>query len=151
MFETPKEVEPSASKGLWVVIAVVVVVLGAGGYFMVSKAGKRGPAATAQPASPADAVKDLKVQRTTMNKDRNGTAVWIVTIDNKSDAYTYSKVEYETTYVGADNNALLVNKGTIPGTFAPGEQRNAEIKDAPFPPATSWYKLKITGAASSTQ
>jgi len=58
-----------------------------------------------------------------MNKDRNGTmAVWLVTIENKSSQYSYSKISYETTYVGADNTAILINKGTIPATIGPANR-----------------------------
>jgi hypothetical protein len=152
MFETPQEIKPSASKGLWLGIGVVVLVLGIGAYvFIASRGSKQMPAVAAQPKGTADALKDLKVQRTTMTKDRNETAVWVVTIENKSDSFSYSNIQYETTYVGGDNNALLINKGTIPVTLAPGEQKNSEIKDAPFPAGTAWYKLRITGATPSAQ
>jgi hypothetical protein len=156
MFETPKEIKPSASKGLWEGIAVVVIVIGIGAYFFVSSRGhKQTPvAANAAPQvkGDADPVRDLKVQRTTMNKDRTGTtAVWLVTIENKSASYSYSNIQYETTYVGADNNALLINKGTIATTIAPGEQKNSEFNDALYPAGTAWYKLRITGATASAQ
>jgi hypothetical protein len=155
MFETPKEIKPSASKGLWVGIAVVVVVIGLGAYFFVtSKGAKRTPSAStaAQAKVDADPVRDLKVQRTTMEKGRSGTtAVWLVTIENKSTSYSYSNIQYETTYVGADNNAILINKGTIATTIAPGEQKNSEISDALYPAGTAWYKLRITGATASAQ
>jgi len=37
---------------------------------------------------------------------------------------SYSKIAYETTYVGAVNNApILINKGTIPATIGPGRQK----------------------------
>jgi len=87
-----------------------------------------------------------------MNKDRTGTmAVWLVTIENKSTVYSYSAIKYETTYVGADNNAILINKGTIAATLAPGEQKNSEISDALYPAGTAWYKLRITGATPAAQ
>jgi len=100
----------------------------------------------------ADPVRDLKIQRATMNKDRTGTmAVWLVTIENKSTVYSYSNIQYETTYVGGDNNAILINKGTIAATLAPGEQKNSEINDALYPAGTAWYKVRITGATPSAQ
>jgi hypothetical protein len=87
-----------------------------------------------------------------MEKDRTGTtAVWLVDIDNKSKAYTYSSIEYETTYVGADNAALLVNKGKIPFNLSPGEERNTQIRDVLYPAGTAWYKFRITGATPSAQ
>ncbi len=152
MFETPEEVKQNEPKGFWIGIVVVVAVVAIGAYFFVRSrdlANKQATAASAaQVQGNADPVRDLKIQRATMNKDRNGTmAVWMVTIENKSKAYGYSKIEYETTYVGADNNAILINKGTIPASIGPGEQNNAEINDALYPAGTAWYKIRITGAA----
>jgi len=48
-------------------------------------------------------VHDLKILSARMEKDRAGTtAVWLVDVSNKSNAYTYSSIQYETTYVGPD-------------------------------------------------
>ncbi len=156
MFETPEEVKQKEPKGFWIGIVVVLVVVAVGGYFFVkSRDAARQASAANAPAVPkgnADPVHDLKIQRATMNKDRNGTmAVWLVTIENKSSAFSYSKIEYETTYVGADNNAILINKGTLSATIPPGEQHNSEINDALYPAGTSWYKIRITGATPAAQ
>ena len=156
MFETPEEVKQKEPKGFWIGIVVVLVVVVVGGYFFVKSrdaAKQASPAnAPAVPKGNADPVHDLKIQRATMNKDRNGTmAVWLVSIENKSSAYSYSKIEYETTYVGADNNAILVNKGTLSATIAPGEQHNSEINDTLYPAGTSWYKIRITGATPAAR
>jgi hypothetical protein len=158
MFEEPQEARSAAPKGLWIGIAVVGIVVAVGAYFFSSSkrsANKQTPAAAsagAQIKGDADPVRDLKLQRTTMSKDRTGTtAVWLVTIENKSAAYTYSNIQYETTYVGADNNAILINKGTIATTIAPGEEKNSEINDALYPAGTAWYKFRITGATASAQ
>lgn len=158
MFEEPQEAKSASPKGLWIGIVVVGVAVAVGGYFFSSSkrsANKQTPAptsATTQVKGDADPVRDLKVQRTTMNKDRTGTtAVWLVTIENKSPSYSYSNIQYETTYVGADNNAILINKGTIATAIAPGEQKNSEINDALYPAGTAWYKLRITGATASAQ
>jgi hypothetical protein len=157
MFETPKEIKETGSKGIWIGIAVVVCVAAVGAYFFVRSKDNtnKQPSAVSAPAvakENADPVHDLKIQRAKMDKDRTGTmAVWLVTIENKSQAYSYSKIEYETTYVGADNNAILINKGTIPATIGPREQTNAEIKDALYPAGTSWYKIRITGASPTAQ
>jgi hypothetical protein len=157
MFETPEEVKQKEPKGFWIGIVVVVVVIAVGGYFFVKSRGNAAKQASAANASAmakgnADPVHDLKIQRATMNKDRSGTmAVWLVTIENKSSAYSYSKIEYETTYIGADNRAILVNKGTLPATIAPSEQKNSEINDAFYPAGTSWYKFRITSATSAAQ
>ena len=155
MFETPEEIKESGSKGLWIGITLVVALLAVGAYFIIRSRGNAEVQATAVRAvvkGNADAVHDLKIQRATMNKDRNGTmAVWLVTIENKSSAYSYSKIEYETTYVGPDNNAILINKGTIPSAIGPGELKNSEINDALYPAGTAWYKIRITGATPVAQ
>jgi len=155
MFETPEEIKESGSKGLWIGITLVVALLAVGAYFIIRSRGNAEVQATAVRAvvkGNADAVHDLKIQRATMNKDRNGTmAVWLVTIENKSSAYSYSKIEYETTYVGPDNNAILINKGTIPSAVGPGELKNSEINDALYPAGTAWYKIQITGATPVAQ
>jgi hypothetical protein len=159
MFEDSEEVEKStAPKGMWVGLAVLAVVLIAGAYFFFhSKGGLGKPVsavatAAAQPVGNADAVHDLKVQRATMNKDRTGTtAVWLVSIENKSASYSYSNIQYETTYVDANNNSILINKGTIAATIEPGGQKTSEINDALYPAGTSWYKIRITGATASAQ
>jgi hypothetical protein len=124
----------------------------------MSKSGSK-PAApvTAAAAAPsaagkADAVHDLKILSARMEKDRAGTtAVWLVDVSNKSNAYTYSSIQYETTYVGPDNAALLVNKGTVPFNLGPGEERNAQIRDVLYPAGTSWYKFRIVGATPAVQ
>jgi hypothetical protein len=157
MFETPEEIKEKGSKGLWIGIAVAVAVVAVGAYFFIRSRGipiKQASAASAPAVAKgnADPVHDLKIQRATMNKDRNGTmAVWLVAIENKSSVYSYSKIAYETTYVGADNNAILINKGTIPATIGPGEQKNSEINDALYPAGTAWYRVRITGATPAAQ
>src|SRR5437867_3367918 len=101
MFETPEEVKQKEPKGFWIVI---IVMTGTLFYSKYRGAVQRATAASAaaQVKGPADPVHDLKVLRATMNKDRTGTtAVWLVTIENKSPVYSYSKIQYETSYVGA--------------------------------------------------
>jgi uncharacterized protein (UPF0333 family) len=156
MFEASEEAKTSgASKGLWIVFAVVVLAIAVGGYLFISKAKASKPSpvlAAATPTGPADPLRDLKVQRATMSKDRTGTtAVWLVSIENRSASYTYSNIQYETTYVGSNNVAVLINKGTIPVSIEPGGQQNSEINDALYPAGTAWYKIRITGANASAQ
>jgi hypothetical protein len=158
MFEVAQEQKQSSSSLLLVTIFVVVAAAVGGVLYKMSKSGNKPVApATAAAAAPAaagkaDPVHDLKVLSARMEKDRTGTtAVWLVDIDNKSKAYTYSRIQYETTYVGPDNAALLVNKGTIPFNLAPGEEQNAQIRDVLYPAGTSWYKFRITGATPAAQ
>ncbi len=152
MFETPQEIKQPDTKGLWIGIIVAVVVIAGGGlFYMMSRGGSKQPAPAAAsapaPIKDADPIRDLKVQRATMDKDRTGTtALWLVSIENKSQSYSYSNIKYETTYVGADSKALAVNQGTIATTIGPGEEKNSQFSDALYPAGTAWYKFKITGA-----
>ena len=159
MFEAAQEQKQTGSNRMLVGIFVVVAAVAVGGVlYTMSKSGSK-PAApiTAAAAAPsaagkADAVHDLKILSARMEKDRAGTtAVWLVDVSNKSNAYTYSSIQYETTYVGPDNAALLVNKGTVPFNLGPGEERNAQIRDVLYPAGTSWYKFRIIGATPAVQ
>jgi hypothetical protein len=151
MFETPQEVKPSASKGLRMAIFALAVVGAIGLYFLTGRTPKK-PAsaaagATTQVKGDADPVRDLKIQRATMSKDRNGTmAVWAVSLENKSAGYIYSNIKYETTYIGADDKVLMVNQGTIADTIGPGEQKNVRANDPLYPAGTVRYRMKINGA-----
>ena len=159
MFEAAQEQKQSGSNRMLVGIFVVVAAIAVGGVlYTMSKGGSKSAAPiTAAAAAPsaagkADAVHDLKILSARMEKDRAGTtAVWLVDVSNKSNAYTYSSIQYETTYVGPDNAALLVNKGTVPFNLAPGEERNAQIRDVLYPAGTSWYKFRIVGATPAVQ
>jgi len=153
MFETPKEIKPNASLGLWISIAVVVVLAAAGGYFFIQsrnnaqKQATTGQGMNAQVKGDPDPVRDLLIQRATMSKDRNGTmTVWSVTIENKSAAYTYSNIKYQTTYIGADDRVLMENQGTIADTLGPGDQKSIQVNDPLYPAATARYRMKVTGA-----
>jgi hypothetical protein len=154
MFEGPKEIKESSLNRLFIGIVVIVLLAAVGAYFYVesrSGANKRAAAEGAKAQlKDADAVRDLKIQRATMNKDRNGAmTVWAVSIENKSNSFSYSKIKYETTYVGADNRVLMVNPGTIPDTIGPGEQSTVQANDPLFPPGTATYRFKITGATAA--
>jgi hypothetical protein len=159
MFEAAQEQKQSKSNRMIVAIFFLVAAAAVGGmlYTMSKSSGKpAGPAGavTAAPAAAgkADPVHDLKIVSARMEKDRTGTtAVWLVDINNRSKAYTYSSIQYETTYVGPDNAALLVNKGTIPLRLAPGEEQNAQIRDVLYPAGTAWYKFRVTGATPAGQ
>ena len=159
MFEAAQEQKQSSSNRMLVGIFVVVAAVAVGVVLYTMSKGGSKPAApvTAAAAAPsaagkADAVHDLKILSARMEKDRAGTtAVWLVDVSNKSNAYTYSSIQYETTYVGPDNAALLVNKGTVPFNLGPGEERNAQIRDVLYPAGTSWYKFRIVGATPAVQ
>lgn len=154
MFESPVDKQESKMQYERIGLAVLVLLIIAGAvyYFLPKPAAKQSAAAPAVPTSPADPAKDLKIVRAVMNKDPMGTtAVWSVTVENKSSAYTYSNIHYETTYVGPGDQALLVNKGIIPGELGPGEQNTSEIRDTLYPNGTAWYKIRILDAKSAVR
>jgi hypothetical protein len=161
MFEAGQDEKQDSTTKMWIGIFVIVAVAGLGAlYYAMTKgtakapAGDTAPAAAAAPAGPtnADPMRDLKVQRATMEKDHTGTAaVWSVTIQNRSNNYAYSEITYETTYMDAASKPLLVNKGRLPAGIAPGEQATPEIRDTLYPAGTVLYKFKITDAKSTAQ
>lgn len=156
MFEVPQDNSQARGTYKWIVAFVVIAIVGVGALlYTMSQGGAklRAPvAAAAAPAGPADPIRDLKVFTARMEKDLTGTtAVWLVDLRNKSNAYSYSSIQYETTYIGADNRVLTVNKGTMTITLEPGEEKNSEVRDVLYPAGTSWYKFKITGANAKAQ
>ncbi len=158
MFEAGQEDTQPKSTKMWIGLFVVVALIAIGAlyYFISQGSVNHGPSpaaqATAAPAGPADAIHDLKIIRTSMEKDRNGTtAMWSVTIQNRSNGYTYSNIQYETSYIGVDDKPILVNQGTLKDTFSPGEQKSAEFGDALYPTATVRYTFKIKEAKSAVE
>ena len=156
MFEVPQDNSQARGTYKWIAAFVVIAIVGVGALlYTMSQGGAklRAPvAAAAAPAGPADPIRDLKVFTARMEKDLTGTtAVWLVDLRNKSNAYSYSSIQYETTYIGADNRVLTVNKGTMTITLEPGEEKNSEVRDVLYPAGTSWYKFKITGANAKAQ
>ncbi len=138
MFEVPVDKQESKLKYERVGISILVLLMIAGAaFYFIPKQGAKQPAAAA--AVP-------------MNKDPMGTtAVWLVTLQNKSSAYTYSNVRYETNYIGPDDKSILVNQGSIPESFSPGDEHNSQIRDTLYPNGTAWYKFKIVDAKSSVR
>lgn len=155
MFDATQEKSQTTGNRKWIVAFMVIAAAGLGAllYTMSNGGAKlRAPVAAAAPTGPADAVHDLKVFTARMEKDRTGTtAVWLIDLNNKSRAYTYSSVQYETTYIGADNRVLTVNKGTMAINLEPGEEKNSEVRDVVYPAGTNWYKFRITGANAKVQ
>lgn len=157
MFENTEQKKATRGTQAWVVLFVVVAAAGVGVLLYTMSRGTtklRAPVAAASvpPSGPADPIHDLKVFTARMEKDRTGTtAVWLVDLSNKSRSYTYSAIQYETTYIGADNRVLTVNKGMMTMTLQPGEERNSEVRDVLYPAGTTWYKFKITGATAKVQ
>ncbi len=159
MFESPEEQVPDNKVGLWIGVAIVVVIA-VGLFYYVSRKPSNASSAASTPAAStaavngtapgADPTRDLRVISVQMQKDYTGTtAQWLVDIRNDSQTYTYSNIGYETTYLGANGNVLLVNHGKINVTLGPGEDQNTQFRDALYPDGTSIYRIKLTGANSS--
>ncbi len=160
MFEEQKQKEPRSKAGILVGVGIIVIV-GVALYFYVNSKGSTGAntttatAASAGSASTAavgsaDPVKDLHIVSATMDKDYTGTtAQWLVDVRNISQVYTYSNISYETTYYGAGNSVLLVNKGKMNLTISPGDEQNTQFRDALYPQGVSLYKVVVTGATAT--
>jgi pyruvate/2-oxoglutarate dehydrogenase complex dihydrolipoamide acyltransferase (E2) component len=155
MFETPETKGEESGLGKWIGIAVAVaIVIGAVLFYMGRKDSDQNAApaaaATAAPAQAnADAAKDLRLVSRKMDKDGSGAAVWTVEVRNLSQVYSYSNIQYETTYVGADSIMLATNHSAIPSlTLDPGESQSAQFREA-LPSGTALYTLKITAATAS--
>lgn len=153
MFENPKEdKELQMHKGwiaLFVVIAVIIVVVS---FRLLTRTATKGNVPAAVTTATANPMKDLKLERANMQKDSFGTtAVWLVTIVNQSNQFTYSEITYHTEYIGVDNRLILQNDGTIPGVIAPNEEHSAEIRDVAYPNGTAWFRFKVTGAKAELQ
>jgi hypothetical protein len=160
MFEAPEQQVPDSKVGIWIGV-VVVAIIAAGLFWYVSrKPGANASSSAVSTASMgtaastsapgADPAKDLRVVSVTMQKDPSGTtAQWLVDIKNDSHVYTYSNIGYETTYLGANQNVLTVNHGTMNLTIPPGEDQSTQFNDVLYPDGTSIYRLKVTGANSS--
>ena len=158
MFEETEEKKATSGNRVGMAVALVAaIVVGAILFFTMSIGPAKGPSAAVRAAAeaaktPADALHDLIVQRATMDKDPKGTtALWVLAIENRSKVYTYSEIQYETTYLDANSKPILVNKGTITASVDPGEQYRSELRDALYPSGTVLYQFKLTGAKSSIQ
>lgn len=161
MFEVPHEIEQPKASRIWIGVLAAALLAGGVVVYLISgtsvlsrtaNKGRAPAAAAATPEAPADPVHDIKIVTAKMDKDPTGTtAVWLIDLVNHSRVYTYSNIEYETTYVGSDDRALLINKGTIPISLVPGDEQNPKVRDVLFPAGTAWYKFRILGATSSAQ
>jgi Tfp pilus assembly protein PilW len=157
MFETPQTKGETSGTGMWVgILVVAAVVIGGVLFYMGRKGGAQNatPAAattTAPAQSNADAVKDLRVVSTKMDKDYTGTtAMWSVELRNLSQVYGYNNIQYQTTYIGRDGSVLATNNGTIPSlSLDPGDSQSTQFRDALYPSGTVLFNFKITGATAT--
>ncbi len=156
MFEASQKEQESSKSGT-IIIIMIVLVLAVVGFLAYKYSGgpkSAAPAAAGQatgaPAKNADPTHDLRITDKKMDKDYSGTtAQWMVGIRNMSPSLTYSHIQYETTYGGADNSVLATNKGEMNATIAPGESQSVQFRDTLYPSGTAWYSVKITGATAT--
>jgi hypothetical protein len=150
MFEVPQDKEETKTMRVLLGLGVVVVLIVVGVVYFVSQRGGESPAVAAAPAVPCtpDPTKDLRVVSAKMDQDPTGMyAVWVVRLRNHSAGCTYTSVEYETTYLAPDNTVMLVNKGTLPDTLEPRQEKiYPEFRDVLFPKGASWCRFKVLGA-----
>ena len=110
MFEKPMEDKELVLHKAWIAVFVAVAaIIALVGFYAANKntSQVRAQNSPVVDISKADAVKDLKIERASMQKDSLGaTAVWTVTLINRSDTFTYSEIAYEAQYVGADNQII---------------------------------------------
>jgi hypothetical protein len=156
MFEAQQEAERARSKWVWVVVPLIGILIAAGVLYYMRSGTKLTPqaitAARTAAAGKSDPVKDLKISDPKVDKDYTGTAAMCaVTIENKSDTFTYSDIAYETTYMSADNQVLAENQGKLDLSITPGAQRTAQFRDALFPPGTAYFKFRVTGATGTVE
>jgi hypothetical protein len=157
MFEAQQQKESSSKLGMWIGVAVIIVVVAALAYYVMgpkanSKSNSATSAASTSGAAPAtaDPVKDLRVVSVKMDKDVTGNiAVWSVDLRNMSHAYAYKDIAYQTTYLGADNSVLAQNTGKINLSLDPGEEQTAQFRDLLYPSGTALFKFNVTGASAS--
>jgi hypothetical protein len=156
MFEQPLELEPQSKKGIWVAVALIVVLAVAVVVLVRSERATSAVPAKAAPAAvanqKADPAHDLQIVSAQMQKDSSGTvATWVVDIHNLSPVYTYSAISYQTTYADANNRILSQNTGVIPISIGPNGEQTAQFSDVQYPAGTSWYRFQVVNAKSQAQ
>jgi hypothetical protein len=139
-----------------VIIVSVLVVVGAIVYITSrprSKAPQTVNTAGASSQSAPDPVKDLKIVRAIMGKDPTGVRVmWSVQLQNKSDVYTYSDIQYEARFIGPDGKTRTANQDVIKDSIAPGEEKKfPEFIDGIYDANSSTYQFVLLGAKATTQ
>jgi hypothetical protein len=162
MFEELQEEErqqkAETKKLTWitVIIVSVLVVVGAVVYLTSrpkSKAPQAAKTVAVKPHAPPDPVNDLKIVRAIMGKDPTGVRVmWSVQLQNKSDVYTYSNIEYEARFIGPDGKTRTANRDIIKDSIGPGEEKKIpEFLDGIYDARSSTYQFVLLGATSTAQ
>lgn len=150
MFEAQQEKE-SGHFGMWIGIAVILVIAAGLGYYVMAP---KNSAKTASLASTSvitiNEPKDLRVVSVKMDKDITGNvAVWSVDLRNMSHTYTYKDINYQTTYLGADNSVIAQNTGKISISLDPGDEQTTQFRDLLYPSGTAVFKFNVTSVSAS--
>lgn len=159
MFELQENRKPESTKWVWVGALAIVALLVVAGLVYVALQRKIESTAPAAPAiqavnvADAEPLRDLRATRAVLRKDLTGTmAMWLVDVQNRSTAFTYSDIEYETSYFGADGALLVSNQGTLEGSIRPGGGKTiTELRDGLYPTGTVEYRFRLTGAKASVE
>lgn len=151
MFEVPHEKKEGGSKFVWIALVVIALVAVVGGAFYLRQQPEETRAA-ALDLSQAEPLNDLSVDRVTMDPDPTGTrAVWTVVILNSS-PYTYTNIQYETTYLDGGDRVIATNKGTLPGQLDPHQQRTiSDLQDILYPTGTVSYRFRLLEATPAAE
>ncbi len=160
MFETSQQESSSGSSKIIGGVIAVLGVLMVGFYFLFMQGnepaatpgeGQAGMSASSAPAvdeGPADPMRDLAIQRFSLDRDRTQTmAMWTIQLANRSRQHGYKDILYATKYYNSDDILIYENTGTIAEQLDPGDQRTiSEINDGLFPVGTVRYTIELTDA-----
>lgn len=153
MFEAQQEKEGSSSFGMWIGVAVILVVAaGLGYYVMGAKNGAKTSSASLASTNTIEvkSPQDLRVVSVKMDKDVTGNvAVWSVDLRNMSRNYTYKDINYQTTYLGADNSVIAQNTGKLTLSLDPGDEQSTQFRDLLYPSGTAVFKFNVTSVSAS--
>jgi hypothetical protein len=153
-----KQEKEEAKKLTWITVIIVSVLVVVGAIVYITsrpkpKATVAAQTAAATPHAAPNPVADLKIVRAIMGKDPTGVRVmWSVQLQNKSDTYTYSDIQYEARFIGPDGKTRTANRDVIKSSIGPGEEKKIpEFLDGIYDANASTYQFVLLGATSSTQ
>lgn len=153
MFEAQQEKDGSSSFGMWIGIAVILVVAaGLGYYVMGARNGSKTDSASLASTKTITlkTPDDLRVVSVKMDKDVTGNvAVWSVDLRNMSHNYTYRDINYQTTYLGADNSVIAQNTGKLTLSLDPGDEQTTQFRDLLYPSGTAVFRFNVTSVSAS--
>ena len=153
MFEAQQEKEGSGHFGMWIGVAVILVIAAGLGYYVMGpkNSAKSSSASLASTSTiTVSEPQDLRVVSVKMDKDVTGNiAVWSVDLRNMSRTSTYKDINYQTTYLGADNAVIAQNTGKISLSLDPGDEQTTQFRDLLYPSGTAVFRFKVTSVSAS--